>query len=86
MQLGVTGMQVSSTRMLLIKELNAVCRSCSIVWVVKCVRFSWAKHVARLEETKNAFIILIQELDQQYDWWYSLCISGAESLCYSNRG
>jgi hypothetical protein len=42
--------------MLLIEELHALCRSCSIVWVVKYTRFLYAKHVARMVEEKKEYI------------------------------
>lgn len=62
-------------------------RSCSIVWVVKYTGFLCGKYVARaVEETKNTYIILIQELAEHYYWWHSLCIIGVETLYYSNRG
>jgi len=73
--------------MLLIEELNAMYRSCSIVRVVQYSRFLCAKHVARVvEETRNTFTILIQELAQHYYWWNSLCIIGVEPLYYSKTG
>jgi len=51
--------------------------SCSIVWVVKYLRFVCAKHVVRVvEEARNMFTILIQELTQHYYWWNSLCTIG----------
>jgi hypothetical protein len=74
-------------RTLLVEELHAVYRSCSIVWVVKYTRFLCTNHVARAEEeARNTFIILIQELAERYCWWHSLCIIGVETLYYSNRG
>jgi len=62
-------------------------RSCSVVWVVKYSRFLYAKHIARVvEETRNTFTILIQELAQHYNWWHSLCIIGVKPLYCSKRG
>ena len=44
--------------MLLIKKLHYFYCSPNIVRVIKCRRLSWARHVARMEESTNVFKIL----------------------------
>ena len=40
------------------EELHSLCRSPSIVRVIKSRRLKWAGHVARMEEVRSSFKIL----------------------------
>ena len=52
---GVTG----QWRKLHNKELNDLYSSPSIVWVIKSRRMRWAGHVARMEEWKGVYKVLV---------------------------
>jgi hypothetical protein len=46
-----------------IKEPRDLCRSHSIVMVVKSKKLQWAGHVARMGYTRNAYNILVGKLN-----------------------
>ena len=52
-------MYVTERRRLHNEELHSLCRSPNIVRVIKSRRLRWAGHVARMEESRSAFKILI---------------------------
>ena len=59
-------------------ELHSLCRSPNIVRVIKSRRLRWAGHVARMEESRSAFKILVNL--QERDLWGGLGVDGRTIL------
>ena len=57
--MGLKGMRMGSGESSTMKDLHSLYRSPNIVTVIKSRRLRWAGHVARMEECRSAFKILI---------------------------
>ena len=56
--------EIREWRRLYNEERHSLCRSPSIVRVIKSRRLKWAGHVARMEEVRSAFKILTANLQE----------------------
>ena len=46
-------------------ELNALCSSPNIIRSLKSRRLRWAEHVARMEQSRNAYRVLAGKLEER---------------------